>query len=128
MPNEVSARDNSRAYVHKPSVLSAVIKMRSGHGSVEVVTLLERSKRSATLRPWQHACTNVTPMRWIHARRTETVVTNDQRSEQDKDIVESSSLRDLHYAAIFAPSHPLFVADPQHRAHTEAIPAARIGE
>jgi hypothetical protein len=55
-------------------------------------------------------------------------VTNDQRSEQDKDIVESSSLRDLHYAAIFAPPHPLFVADPEHRAHTEAIPAARIGE
>jgi hypothetical protein len=36
--------------------------------------------------------------------------------------------RDLHDAAIHAPSHPVVVANPEHRARTEAIPAARVGE
>jgi hypothetical protein len=41
------------------------------------------------------------------------------------DVVAGS---DLHEAAIRAPSHPVVVADPEHRAHTDAIPASRVGE
>jgi hypothetical protein len=34
----------------------------------------------------------------------------------------------LHEQAIHAPSHPVAVANPEHRVPTESIPAARIGE
>jgi hypothetical protein len=34
----------------------------------------------------------------------------------------------LHEAAINAPSHSTLVANPEHRAHTDAIPAASVGE
>ena len=36
--------------------------------------------------------------------------------------------RELHDAAIHAPSHPLVVSDPEHRVHTESIPASRVGD
>jgi len=36
--------------------------------------------------------------------------------------------RELHDAAIHAPSHPVVVSDPEHRVHTESIPATRVGE
>jgi hypothetical protein len=35
---------------------------------------------------------------------------------------------DLHAEAIDAPSRPVVVANPEHRAQTEAIPASRLGE
>jgi hypothetical protein len=39
-----------------------------------------------------------------------------------------AAAHDLHEAAIRAPSHPVVVSNPEHRAHTEAIPAACVGE
>jgi hypothetical protein len=41
------------------------------------------------------------------------------------DIAPSPEQRD---AAIHAPSHPVVVANPEHRAKTESIPATRVGE
>ena len=41
---------------------------------------------------------------------------------------DTSSQHALHDAAIHAPSHPVVVANPEHRARTESIPASRIGE
>ncbi len=54
---------------------------------------------------------------------------NDQSNQEDTvESKESRSSRALHDAAIHAPSHPVVVANPLHRAHTEAIPAARVGD
>jgi hypothetical protein len=43
-------------------------------------------------------------------------------------MANNEELAALHEAAIRAPSHPVTVADPEHRAHTEGIPASRVGE
>jgi hypothetical protein len=49
-------------------------------------------------------------------------------SAPEPESIRSPELMSLHEAAINAPSHPLVVADPEHRVHTDAIPATRIGE
>jgi hypothetical protein len=67
-------------------------------------------------------------------------VSDDQSSQRDieassagassavrADAGASSVRPDLHDAAIHAPSHPVVVANPEHRARTEAIPAAHVG-
>jgi hypothetical protein len=53
------------------------------------------------------------------------------REELEQPAPSTSSPQErvaLHEAAIHAPSHPVAVADPEHRAHTESIPATRVGE